>query len=59
MSGIQGVVAIIGITGQRLHMGDELAALAVLEGGGNADLGAELVGPMGLAHAFDFGRIQE
>ena len=37
-------------------MGDELAALAVLEGGGNADLDAELVSPMGFAFAdaFDF-----
>src|SRR2546428_10799441 len=39
-------VAVIWIAGQRLHMGDELAALAVLEGGGNADLDAELVRPM-------------
>ena len=41
-------------------MGDELAALAVLEGGGNADLDAELVRPMGFAFAdaFDFRRMQ-
>ena len=53
-------VTIIWIAGQRLHMGDELAALAVLEGGGNADLDAELVRPMGLAlaDAFDFRRMQ-
>lgn len=41
-------VAVIGIAGQGLHMGNELAALAVLEGGGNADLDAELVRPMAL-----------
>src|SRR6266478_360430 len=53
-------VAVIGIAGQRLHMGDELAALAVLEGGGNADLDAELVRSMGLAFAgaFDLRRMQ-
>src|SRR5947208_14916715 len=53
--GFQGV-AVIWIAGQRLHVGNELAALAVLEGGGNADLDAELVRPMGLAFAdaFDF-----
>ena len=57
--GFQGV-AIIWIAGQRLDVGDELAALAVLEGGGNADLDAELVRPMGLplADAFDFRRMQ-
>src|ERR1700719_1146717 len=44
-------VAVIGIARQRLHVGDELAALAVLEGGGNADLDAELVGPVRLAFA--------
>src|SRR6266571_4603475 len=49
-----------GIAGQRLHMSDELAALAMLEGGGNAHLDAELVRPMGLAlaDAFDFRRMQ-
>jgi hypothetical protein len=53
-------VAVIGIAGQRLHMSDELAALAVLEGGGNAHLDAELVRPMSLAFAdaFDFRRMQ-
>jgi len=41
-------------------MGDELAALAVLEGGGNAHLDAELVRPMGFAFAdaFDLRRVQ-
>ena len=53
-------VAVIGIAGQRLHMGDELAALGVLERGGNADLDAELVRPVGLAlaDALDFRRVQ-
>ncbi len=53
-------VAVIWIAGQRLHMGDELAALAVFEGGGNADLDAELVRPMSFAFAdaFDFRRMQ-
>ena len=53
-------VTIIWIARQRLHVGDELAALAVLEGGGNADLDAELVRPMGFAFAdaFDFRRMQ-
>jgi len=50
-------VAVIGIARQRLYMGDELAALAVLEGGGNADLDAELVRLVGLtlADALHFG----
>ena len=53
-------VAVIWIARQRFHVGDELAALAVLEGGGNADLDAELVRPMGFAFtdAFDFRRMQ-
>src|ERR1700677_435085 len=53
-------VTVIRVSRQRLHMGDELAALAVLEGGGNADLDAELVRPMGfaLADAFDFRGMQ-
>ena len=29
-------VSVVGIAGQRLHMGDELAALATLQGGGDA-----------------------
>jgi hypothetical protein len=53
-------VAVIGIARQRLYMGDELAALAVLERGGNADLDAELVRLVGLAlaNAFHFGSMQ-
>src|SRR5882757_5061839 len=41
-------------------MGDELAALAVLEGGGNADLDAELVRlvRLALADALHLGRVQ-
>ena len=41
-------------------MGDELAALAALEGGGDADLDAELVGlvRLALADALDLGRVQ-
>jgi hypothetical protein len=50
--GFQGV-AIIWIAGQRLHMGDELAALAVLEGGGNADLDADLWTTPALQVGFD------
>src|ERR1035438_10080398 len=44
-------MAVIGIAWQCLRVDDELAALAVLEGGGNADLDAELVGLVGLALA--------
>src|SRR5258705_10810568 len=53
-------MAVIGISRQRLYMSDELAALAVLEGGGNADLDAELVRLVGLAlaNAFHFGGMQ-
>src|SRR3979409_1844614 len=53
-------MAVIGTARQRPHMGDELAALAVLEGGGHADLDAELVRLMGLAlaDAFHFGGMQ-
>jgi hypothetical protein len=41
-------------------MSDELAALGVAERGGDGDLDAELVRPMGLAFAdaFDFRRVQ-
>src|SRR6202171_5065110 len=51
---------VIGIARQRLYMGDKLTALAVLEGGGNADLDAELVRLVGLAlaDAFHFGGMQ-
>jgi hypothetical protein len=53
-------VTVIGIAGRRLDMGDKLAALAVLEGGGHAHLDAELVRLTGfaLADAFDFRRMQ-
>ena len=53
-------VTVIGIAGQRLHMGDELAALGVADRGGDGDLNAEFVRPMGLtlADAFDFRRMQ-
>ena len=53
-------VSVVGIAGQRLHVGDELAALATLQGGGDADLDAELVGlvRLALADAFDLGRVQ-
>jgi hypothetical protein len=53
-------MAVIRIAGQRLHMGDELAALAVLEGGGHADLDAELIRLVGLAlaDALHFGCMQ-
>jgi hypothetical protein len=53
-------VSIIKIAGQRLGMDGELAALAAFEGGGDADLDAELVGLVRLAfaNAFDFGSVQ-
>ena len=51
--GCQGVT-IIGIARQRLHVGDELAAPGVADGGSDGDLDAELVGPMGLALADAF-----
>lgn len=44
-------VAVIGIAGQRLDVGDELAAVAALERRGNRDLDAELIGLVGLALA--------
>jgi hypothetical protein len=44
-------VAIIGVAGQRLHMGDELAALRAMQRGGERNLDAELVRAMGLALA--------
>jgi len=57
--GCQGV-AVRGIARQRLDMGDELAAFGVAKGGGDGDLDAELVRPVGLAlaDAFDFRRLQ-
>ena len=42
-------VAVVGVTGQRLGMEDELAALAAPVGGGEGHLDAELVGLGGLA----------
>ena len=53
-------VAIVGVAGQRLGVGDELAALGAMERGGERDLDAKLVGTMGLAlaDAFDLGRVQ-
>ncbi len=53
-------MAIIGIAWQRLRVDDELAALAVLEGGGDADLDAELVRLVCLAFAdaLHLGRMQ-
>jgi hypothetical protein len=53
-------MAVIGIARQRLGMGNELASLAVLEGGGDADLDAELVRLVCLAFAdaLHFGRMQ-
>src|SRR6202011_39407 len=46
--------------GQRLHMGDELAALGMADRGCDGDFDAELVRPMSLAlaDAFDFRRMQ-
>ena len=53
-------MAVIGIAGQRLHMGDELAALGAADRGGDRDLDAELVRPMGFAFAdaLDLRRVQ-
>jgi hypothetical protein len=53
-------VAVIGIARQRLRMGDELAAFGMADGGGDGDLDAELIRPVGLAliDAFDFRRVQ-
>jgi hypothetical protein len=36
-------VTVIGVAGQRLHMGDELATLRAADRGGNGDFDAELV----------------
>jgi len=43
----------LGIAWQGLRMDDELAALAVLEGGGNADLEADLWTTPALQAGFD------
>ena len=53
-------VAVVGVAGQRLGVGDELAAPGAIERGGERDLDAELIGPMGLAlaDALDLGRVQ-
>ena len=53
-------VAVIRIAGQRGDMGDELAAFRAMSGRGDADLDAELVGPMrlALADALHFRRVQ-
>lgn len=53
-------VTVVGIARQRLDMGDELATLAMLEGGSDADLDAELVRLMGfaVADALHFGGMQ-
>ncbi len=44
-------VAVIGISGQRLGVEDELAALGPFVGGGERDLDAELIGSVRLALA--------
>src|SRR6266853_1205093 len=53
-------MAVIGVARQRLRVDDELAAFAVLEGCGNADLDAELVRLVcfTLADALHLGRMQ-
>ena len=53
-------VAVVGVARHRLGVGDELAAFGAMERGGERDLDAELVGPMGLAlaDALDLGRVQ-
>ena len=53
-------VPILRIARQRLGMDGELAALAALEGGSDADLDAEFVGLVRLAfaNAFNFGGVQ-
>src|SRR5450432_2725370 len=53
-------VTVIRIAGQRLHMGNELAALGMADRGCDGDFDAELVRPMSLAlaDAFDFRRVQ-
>src|SRR4051812_47252693 len=44
-------VPVIGVAGERLHVGDKLAAPAAVEGRRHADLDAELIGFVGLAFA--------
>ena len=53
-------VAVIRIAGQRRDVGDELAAARMLDRRGDADLDAELIGPvrLSLADAFHLGRMQ-
>jgi hypothetical protein len=53
-------VAVIRVAGQRLGVGDELAALGAIERCGERDLDAEFVRAMGfaLADAFNLGRVQ-
>ena len=53
-------VAVVGVAGQRLGVGDEQAARGAIERGGERHLDAELVRAMGLAFAdaFDLRRVQ-
>ena len=53
-------VAVVGIAGKRLHVGDELAALRAVQRRGDGDLDPKLIGPvrLALADAFDLGRVQ-
>ena len=53
-------VAVVGVAGQRLGVGDEQAAPGAMERGGERHLDAELVRAMGLAFAdaFDLRRVQ-
>src|ERR1700733_2211553 len=53
-------MAVVRITRQRLGVGDELAALGMMERRGDGNLDAELVRAMrlALADAFDFGGVQ-
>ena len=46
-------VAVVGVARQRLGVGDELAAPGAMERGGERDLDAELIGPMGFSLADD------
>lgn len=53
-------VTVIGVAGQRLYMGDELATLRAAYRSGNGDFDAELVRPvrLALADALDLRRVQ-